>query len=149
MNDETRFVTLVAVLRRTSRSMVDELIERLDAAGFPNISATYHPVFENIDREGTRLTDLAARAAVTRQSMSELVTVMEQRGFLERRPDPTDGRARLICLTAEGQRLVRASLRELRQVEAAWTARWRRAGARGDVRRILETALRDDAVTER
>jgi DNA-binding MarR family transcriptional regulator len=138
---QQRYVTLAAVLRRTSQSMVDELIARLEQAGFPTVRAAYHPVFENINRDGTRLTDLAARAAMTRQSMSELVAVMERQGFLERRADPTDGRARLICLTSEGRRLVRTALGELRDIEAKWTGRWRRAGSRGDLRRILEHAL--------
>jgi hypothetical protein len=39
--------------------MVAELVERLNAAGYPDISAAAHPVFENIDPNGTRLTELA------------------------------------------------------------------------------------------
>jgi DNA-binding MarR family transcriptional regulator len=138
-----RYVSVIALFRRTAALMVDELVERMDAAGYPNLSAAYHPVFENIDRRGTRLTELAARAGVTHQSMSELVAVLEHRGYLERRPDPRDGRARLVCLTASGRRLVRTSITEIDAIEARWRERWRRAGARGDLRRVIETALAD------
>jgi DNA-binding MarR family transcriptional regulator len=138
---EDRYVGVIALFRRTAQLMVDELVERIDEAGFPGMSAAHHPVFENIDRHGTRLTDLAARSAMTHQSMSELVAVLEGRGYLERRPDPSDGRARLICLTAEGTRLLRSTIIELQAIEAKWQSRWRRAGYRGDLRRVLEDAL--------
>ena len=131
---------MIAVFRRTAQLMVSELMERLEAAGYP-LSSTYHPVFENLDRNGTRLTELAARADMTHQSMSELVAGLEQRGYLERRPDPSDGRARLVCLTTEGRRLVRTAITELDAIEAKWCERWRRAGYRGDLRKLLEATL--------
>ena len=90
--------------RRTARLMVDELVRRLEADGYRGVPPAYHAVFENIDPEGTRLSDLAARADMTHQSMSELVAALERRGWVERtRPSPTDRRARLVCLTPEGR----------------------------------------------
>lgn len=136
-----RYVGVIALFRRTAQLMVDELVERIEQAGYRDLSAAHHPVFENIDRHGTRLTDLAARAGMTHQSMSELVAVLERRGYLERRPDPTDGRARLVCLTAEGRRLLRTTIADVQAIEATWQARWRRAGYRGDLCRVLEDAL--------
>src|SRR5919199_4109650 len=97
--DGARTATLISLLRHTAQLMVAGLIERLTAAGYRDLSAAMHPVFENIDREGTRLTDLAARADMTHQSMGELIDTLEQRGYVERRPDPADGRARLVCFT--------------------------------------------------
>ncbi len=132
---------MIAVFRRTAQLMVDELIERLEAAGYPDLTSAHHPVFENLDRGGTRLSVLASRADMTHQSMSELVAALEQRGFLERRPDPSDGRARLVCLTAEGRQLVKTAIAELDAIEAKWRQRWRRAGFRGDMRRLLEATL--------
>jgi DNA-binding MarR family transcriptional regulator len=136
-----RYVGVIALFRRTAQLMVEELVDRVEQAGFPGVSAAQHPVFENIDRHGTRLTELAARAGMTHQSMSELVATLERRGYVERRPDPSDGRARLVCLTPEGTRMVRASLAHLQAIEAEWLARWRRAGYRGDLRRVLEQSL--------
>jgi DNA-binding MarR family transcriptional regulator len=142
-----RYVSVIAVVRRTAQLMVDDLVARLEAAGYPRLSPATHPVFENIDRNGTRLSELAARAAMTHQSMSELVAIVEEHGFVERRPDPTDGRARLVCLTPEGRRLTRASIVVLKEIEAEWEAHWRRAGASGDLRPVLEHALGSTAPT--
>lgn len=72
--------------------MIDDLIARLDAAGFTGVTPAQHTVFENLGPGGTRLTELAARAGITHQSMSELVSVLEQRGYLDgarpQRPAP-------------------------------------------------------------
>lgn len=119
--------------------MVEELVERLASAGYADLPPAYHPVFENIDRGGTRLTVLAARAGVTHQSMSELVTVLERRGYVERRPDPLDGRARLVCLTERGREMVRVALREIAAIEAAWLDEIDRAGGGRNLRRALMT----------
>src|SRR5688572_9981273 len=103
--NDTRIVTLISLFRRTSQLMVAELADRLAAAGYTDIPTAAHPVFENLDRDGTRLTELAARADMTHQSMGELVATLEKRGYIERQPDPTDRRARLVCLTAKGRQL--------------------------------------------
>ena len=144
MTDETqRKITLFSTLRRTTHLMVGELVERLIANGYPDTLVATHPVFENIDRDGTRLTELAARANMTHQSMGELVAALEQRGYLERRPDPADGRARLVCLTSKGRQAVRVALREMTDIEANWSKAWRAAGLRADLRSVLEHALRE------
>jgi DNA-binding MarR family transcriptional regulator len=140
-SDGTRRVTLISQLRRTAQLMVAELIERLAAAGYPDLTAAMHPVFENIDRDGTRLTELAARAEMTHQSMGELIDTLEQRGYIERRPDPADGRARLVCFTDKGRNMARTALREMTAIETKWTQAWKAAGLQGDLRPILEYGL--------
>jgi DNA-binding MarR family transcriptional regulator len=139
-NDQRRFTVLMA-FRRTGRLMVEELTARLQADGYEGVNPAYHAFFENIDPEGTRLTDLAARADMTHQSMGELVAAMERRGWAERRPDPRDGRARLICLTPEGLELTRRGLHHIKEIEAEWQQRWRAAGHDGELRPMLERAL--------
>jgi DNA-binding MarR family transcriptional regulator len=141
ITDSTRQVTLISLFRRTAQLMVAELVQRLTAAGYPDLQAATHPVFENLDRDGTRLTELAARADMTHQSMGELVDTLEQRGYLERRPDPADGRARLVCLTSKGREMVRTALREIADIEAAWTQAWQAAGLRSELGTALEHAL--------
>jgi DNA-binding MarR family transcriptional regulator len=140
-NDGTRQVTLISLLRRTAQLMVAELVERVVAAGYPDLPTATHPVFENIDREGTRLTELAARADMTHQSMGELIDTLEQRGYVERRPDPADGRARLVCLTAKGRQMARLAVREIAAIEAEWAQSWKEAGLRTDLRKALQHAL--------
>jgi DNA-binding MarR family transcriptional regulator len=135
-------MSLIALFRRTSQLMVAELVERLNEAGYADISAAAHPVFESIDPGGTRLTRLAARAEMTHQAMGELVSTLERRGYLERRADPSDGRAQLVCLTAKGRRLARAALREIAEIEASWSASWEAAGLEADLRPAFAGALR-------
>ena len=127
--------------RRTARLMIEELARRLEAEGFGEIQPAYHALFENIDPEGTRLTELAARADMTHQSMSELVATLERRGWVQRTPDPTDGRARLVRLTPEGRRLTARGLHHINEIEAAWQARWQDAGYDGQLREVLVDAI--------
>ena len=146
--DDERVFTVLIGFRRTARLMVEELARRLQADGFGEIHPAYHSLFENIDPGGTRLTELAARAEMTHQSMSELVATLERRGWVERRPDPSDGRARLVCLTPEGRRLTARGLHHINEIEAAWQARWRDAGYDGQLRDVLAEAI-DNAERER
>ncbi|ODU04771.1 MAG: hypothetical protein ABS81_09135 [Pseudonocardia sp. SCN 72-86] len=124
--------------------MVDELVARLDAAGHPGITPSEHLVFESLPPDGARLTDLAARLGTTHQAVGELVAGLQRRGLLDRRPDPTDGRARLVVLTEDGRNLVRVALREIAAIEDEWAQRLAAAGLRGDVREALLVALDQD-----
>jgi DNA-binding MarR family transcriptional regulator len=142
--ERQRAITLIALLRRTSRAMVDEITNRMEADGFPDSPPRHHPVFESIDPEGTRLTVLAARAGMTHQAMAQLVGELEQRGLVERVDDPSDGRARLVRLTDDGREVVRAALKHIAAIEETWRRRWRRAGLEGDPHAALEAALRED-----
>jgi DNA-binding MarR family transcriptional regulator len=138
-----RRVTLIELLRRTSRRMVEEITERMEANGFPNSPARHYPVFENIDPKGTRITVLAARAGITHQSMTQLVDELEARSIVERVADPSDGRARLVRLTAQGRARVKAALREIAAIERHWSQSWADAGLGGDHREAFEAALRE------
>lgn len=80
-------------------------------------------VFGNIKAEGTRLSDLAAWAGMTRPSMAELVDELEAQGLVERRPDPTDGRAKLIVLTPPGWDAIRAGRAIIARIEADYAQR--------------------------
>jgi DNA-binding MarR family transcriptional regulator len=137
-----RVVTTLTLARQSVRLMVDALVARLHAAGFDDITAAHQAVFENIDRDGSRLTTLATRSGMTHQSMGELVHTLERAGYVERRPDPADGRARIIRLTGRGQMLVRQALRDIRAIEAAWQEELRGAGHDVELRALIDSALR-------
>ena len=80
-------------------------------------------MFQHIEAGGSRLTDLAERAQITKQSMGYLVDYLEQRGYLERRPDPSDRRAALISLTERGWEQIRAALGIIATLEEEWGSR--------------------------
>ena len=80
-------------------------------------------VFGNITADGTRLTDLAAWAGMTRPSMAQLVDELQADGLVERRPDPTDRRAKLVALTPAGWDAIRAGRAIIARIEADYANR--------------------------
>jgi DNA-binding MarR family transcriptional regulator len=88
--------------------------------GFTDYRLTYQPVFQFCQPEGSRLTELAKRAGITKQSMAEIIDVLEQRGYVERIPDPSDGRALLIRRTQRGWEVNRVARAVVEQVQQEW-----------------------------
>jgi DNA-binding MarR family transcriptional regulator len=111
------------LLRRPLEAVVQRVSAGLAEAGFEDIRPAHTAVFQHISAEGSRLSELAARAQLTKQSMSYLVDDLETRGYVERRPDPTDRRATLVCLTERGWAEVRAALRIIAELEDEWARR--------------------------
>jgi DNA-binding MarR family transcriptional regulator len=102
----------------------EELASRVAETDYSDIRVTHGCVFGNIDPDGSRLTDLADRAHMTKQSVGEVVTELEQRGYVARLPDPGDGRAKIISLTERG-RAAQALGRELiDDIEQEWAERF-------------------------
>lgn len=108
------------LLREPFQAVVRRVSEGLAAAGFDDLRPAHSAVFQHIDANGSRLTDLAERAQVTKQSMGYLVDHLERRGYLERRRDPNDRRATLICLTQRGWDQVGTALAIITTLEEEW-----------------------------
>jgi DNA-binding MarR family transcriptional regulator len=127
------------LLRVPFQEIVERVSVGLAEAGFDDLRPAHTVVFQHIKAEGSRLTELAERAQITKQSMGYLVDYLEQRGYLERRPDPTDRRAALVCLTERGWNQIRAALAIIASLEEDWS---RALGARRmDELRALLTEL--------
>lgn len=103
------------------RAMENEVIDALAAAGFGDVTLAQARVFQRIDAGGSRLTELAEAAQVTKQTAGFLVDQLERAGYVERRPDPQDGRARLVCVAQRGAAAVAVGARVVADVEARWT----------------------------
>lgn len=123
------------------RAMEGRVFDGLAAAGFDDITPAQARVFQRIAPTGSRLTDLAAQAGITKQSAGFLVDQLERTGYVERVPDPSDGRARLVRLADRGTRTVHASRRLVAEVEAEWTAHL--GATRMTQLRDILTALRE------
>jgi len=78
------------------------ILRQMDAAGYHGFSLSHITVTRNLDLAGTRATELARRAGITKQSMSELIHQLEASGIVERRPDPADGRAKIVFFSKAG-----------------------------------------------
>jgi DNA-binding MarR family transcriptional regulator len=99
------------------------IIAEMSRAGFGDIRSSHRHVFVHIDDEGTSLTELAARAGVSKQAMVQFVNELEAGGYVRRVPDPHDGRAKLVQTTQKGERALRVSWRAIESLEARWEAR--------------------------
>ncbi|SMF56996.1 Winged helix DNA-binding domain-containing protein [Tistlia consotensis] len=75
-------------------------------------------MLRHIARDGSRVTELAERARMTKQSMAQLVDALRERGYAELAPDPSDGRAKLVRLTERGWQLHDALVAISREFEA-------------------------------
>jgi DNA-binding MarR family transcriptional regulator len=93
---------LIALLGGLRDAIGAELHARLRELGFADIRPSHGCVFGNIEPDGLRLTELADRSGFTKQSVGEAVGDLERLGFVERIPDPADGRAKIIRLTPHG-----------------------------------------------
>lgn len=103
-----------------NRVLADRIDRALHEAGYTDVNRTHGAVFDALDPGGSRLTDMAARARVTKQAMGELCASLERRGYLQRRPDPTDRRAKLVTLTPRGERMVAVAREALHALDAEW-----------------------------
>ena len=108
---------LVSIL---NREINDAVQAALDAGGFGDIRRAHGIVFEVLDAAGSRVTDMAQRARMTKQSMGELVSYLEGRGYLRRKTDPSDRRAKLVVLTRRGAQAVAVARVGLGELESAW-----------------------------
>jgi DNA-binding MarR family transcriptional regulator len=94
--------------------------DAVTAAGFTDITVAQARVAARIGPNGSRVSDLAEQARVTKQSAAFLVDQLEAAGYVERAPDPTDRRARLIRLTTRARRVAEVADAEVEQVLAEW-----------------------------
>jgi DNA-binding MarR family transcriptional regulator len=103
------------------RAMESRVLAALAAAGF-EISLAQARLLQRVADGGSRLTELAAQAQVTKQTAGELVDQLERRGYVERVPDPRDGRARLVRVAQRGLAAAALAAPVVAAVEAEWTA---------------------------
>jgi DNA-binding MarR family transcriptional regulator len=104
-----------------NRALEQRAFEAVAAAGFTDITLAQARVAARIAPGGSRVTDLAEQARVTKQSAAFLVEQLEAAGYVERVPDPTDGRARLVRLTSRARGVVQAANAEVERVLAEWS----------------------------
>ena len=111
---------LGVLFERGRRLLNHALLERFRAAGFGDLRDGHGPLFAFLPADGARVTKLAERARVTKQSMGELVTELESLGYVQRTPDLADRRAKLVRFTAKGRRAARIGVKAAAAQERAW-----------------------------
>ena len=123
-----------------SRAAVDRIFAAVQAAGFTDATIAQGRLMMGIDPEGTRLSVLAERALIAKQTATALVDRLERAGYVERVPDPSDGRARLVRMTARAESVLPIARAEEARIEAEWRAHL--GDERMDQLRQALTALR-------
>jgi DNA-binding MarR family transcriptional regulator len=113
---------LGALLRSAYRAFMDPFEPGLAAAGYADVRLSHMPVLQPLSMQptGMRASELAARARMTKPSIGYLIEDLEQCGYVERVPDPSDGRAQLVRLTPRGWEMSQMGRRLVRQAEARW-----------------------------
>ena len=100
----------------------DRMFRSLQDAGFNDWTLAQCRVFQRVAPDGSRLTELADQAQMSKQSAGVLVDQLERLGYVRRVPDPTDGRARLIVITERGQQAVDVAMVTLQEILTQWEA---------------------------
>jgi DNA-binding MarR family transcriptional regulator len=83
-------------------SNVEVPLALANLAARSQVSAAHIHITRHLALEGTRLTELAASAGMSKQAMGDLVTQCEAWGLVTREPDPRDARARIVKFTPTG-----------------------------------------------
>ena len=104
------------------RWMENRVIDALVQAGYGDITPAQMRIMQRVGPGGTRLTDLAEQAQVTKQTAGFLVDQLAKAGWVERTADPTDRRARLVCIAARGREALPIASVAVAEVEAEWEA---------------------------
>ena len=95
------------------RRLRDKLLQR----GYRGLKLTFATVMSNMSFSGTRLVDIAELNGMTKQAVGQIANEIEELGYIERIPDPHDGRAKNLVFTALGQGLIRDSIAAVEEVE--------------------------------
>jgi DNA-binding MarR family transcriptional regulator len=97
-----------SMMRTVVQWVREQVYAGVVAAGFDDLGRSHVAVFRYPTPDGLRPSDLADQLQITKQSVNDLLGDMEERGYLVRVAHPTDGRARVVRLTAKGHHLEEA-----------------------------------------
>ena len=120
--DDGQRVNLGVALFIPYRYTEDRMFRAIQQAGFDDWTLAQCRVFQRVAPDGSRLTDLADQAQMSKQSAGVLIDQLERLGYVRRVPDPTDGRARLIVIEERGRRAAEVAAATLDEILSEWEA---------------------------
>jgi DNA-binding MarR family transcriptional regulator len=136
---------LGVLLSQPLQALLADLHQGMADAGYSDLRPAHSAVFMNLDPEGTRITDLAERASMTKQSMSELVRYLEERGYVSTSPHPSDRRAKVVRWTKKGKATEEPARRNIQRVQDKWS----RLLSEGEMEELLRLLRKlSDVVTD-
>ncbi len=133
----SRYSRAMNVFRDPTLFMQQLVTEELARRGFSDLRPALLAVGRRIGAEGSRITELAERAWLTKPTVVHAVGELERLGYVTRQPDPSDGRAKLVVPTDRAREVERAVREFAIEIRGAW------AGLIGeDEMAALESGLR-------
>ncbi|WP_407123519.1 MarR family winged helix-turn-helix transcriptional regulator [Bradyrhizobium sp. STM 3561] len=99
-----RHANVGRLLNNAVRRFEGRVLELMGERGHGETRIAHVSLTRNLDVEGTRLTELARRASMSKQAMGELVDQCAELGLVDRIADPTDRRARIVMFTPAGRK---------------------------------------------
>ncbi|MGB1289213.1 MAG: MarR family winged helix-turn-helix transcriptional regulator [Aggregatilineales bacterium] len=128
------------LFQRAARAYSELAMQKLQTAGYDNITLVHTALIANLDIDGTRISTLADRAGISKQAMGQLANELENQQLIQRKPDPSDRRATLICFTDSGLQFLQDAYHLKLEIEAEYAAV---LGAEGmeTLRELLENLL--------
>jgi DNA-binding MarR family transcriptional regulator len=110
-----------ALLSIPSFDLSAQVHQRLHSRGFKEVTDSNSTIMKLLGPEGDRITELARKAGMTKQSMGYLVDQLGEAGYVERVADPRDARAVIIRRTKKGWAYNRAAAEEVAKLQEEWT----------------------------
>jgi DNA-binding MarR family transcriptional regulator len=108
---------LAIIVTGAARAVADRLGDAVLRAGIDDMRTSFGFVIRALAERDRTLTELSELLGVTKQAAIKVVDEMELRGYLTRKADPADRRAKVLSLTDKAKRVRRAALRESRRLE--------------------------------
>ena len=120
--DSSRHEYLGWLLGRADLRFAEGVTRAMHERGFAGIRLVHIALIRNVDEHGTRISDIARRAGMTKAATGQLVAEFVELGYIRLVDDPTDGRAKIARYTAKGKRLLLAIVAAIEQTEDAVAA---------------------------
>jgi DNA-binding MarR family transcriptional regulator len=114
---------LVALVDRANRRVRRDIASRIDWTGFDGLKPWHMPLLSLTPDVGARPTELARRAQVTKQALTQLIRELSAGGYIELVADPRDRRARIIRRTARADAALATTEAAITRLEADWSGR--------------------------
>lgn len=119
MADELSLGVLLFIAHRAIEA---RLMEAAREAGLTDFTVAQSRLMARMGPSGSRISDLAERALIAKQTASALVDRLEKAGYVERVPDPSDGRARVVRFTPQAVTFMPIAQATEEAVYAEWAA---------------------------
>lgn len=96
----------------------DVLVRGLQEKGFRSFRASHMNLLRHIDLGGTRISEIAERARLSKQAIGQLVVITEAQKLVQTIPDPADRRAKIVAFTSLGRAVIEAEREVIERIDA-------------------------------